>query len=132
MSDNNSDVAWQELQQAVRLPNLPDDQRTEEFTQQEAASAVAAADKARIFYTRFPVSINAIEAKKLQCKMLETAFFDGYDKNVFSNWATAQQTLLADPKLTDTDKFQEPTAVGAVSSAVAVHVASRRWLSFLR
>jgi len=26
----------------------------------------------------------------------------------------------------------EPTAVGAVSSAFAVHVASRRWLSFLR
>ena len=26
----------------------------------------------------------------------------------------------------------EPTAVGAVSSAVAVHVASRRWLSFGR
>jgi hypothetical protein len=26
----------------------------------------------------------------------------------------------------------EPTAVGAVSSAVAVHAASRRWLSFLR
>src|ERR1035437_6389205 len=28
--------------------------------------------------------------------------------------------------------YQEPTAVGAVRSAVAVHVASRRWLSFLR
>ena len=27
-------------------------------------------------------------------------------------------------------KSPEPTAVGAVSSAVAVHVASRRWLSF--
>ena len=26
----------------------------------------------------------------------------------------------------------EPTAVGAVSSAIAVHVTSRRWLSFLR
>jgi hypothetical protein len=26
----------------------------------------------------------------------------------------------------------EPTAVGACSSAIAVHVASRRWLSFLR
>jgi hypothetical protein len=26
----------------------------------------------------------------------------------------------------------EPTAVGAVSSAVAVHVAGRRWLSFFR
>ena len=30
------------------------------------------------------------------------------------------------------NKSPEPTAVGAVSSAVAVHVASRRWLSFLR
>jgi hypothetical protein len=26
----------------------------------------------------------------------------------------------------------EPTAVGACSSAIAVHVASRRWLSFFR
>ena len=29
-------------------------------------------------------------------------------------------------------KSPEPTAVGAVSSAIAVHVASRRWLSFFR
>jgi len=30
------------------------------------------------------------------------------------------------------NKSPEPTAVGAVSSAVAVHVAGRRWLSFFR
>jgi hypothetical protein len=30
------------------------------------------------------------------------------------------------------NKSPEPTAVGAVSSAIAVHVAGRRWLSFLR
>ena len=30
------------------------------------------------------------------------------------------------------NKSPEPTAVGAASSAVAVHVASRRWLSFFR
>ena len=30
------------------------------------------------------------------------------------------------------NKSPEPTAVGACSSAVAVHVASRRWLSFFR
>ena len=30
------------------------------------------------------------------------------------------------------NKSPEPTADGAFSSAVAVHVASRRWLSFLR
>jgi hypothetical protein len=33
---------------------------------------------------------------------------------------------------TQPNKSPEPTAVGAGSSAVAVHVASRRWLSFLR
>jgi hypothetical protein len=33
---------------------------------------------------------------------------------------------------TPPNKSPEPTAVGAVSSAIAVHVASRRWLSFLR
>ena len=30
------------------------------------------------------------------------------------------------------NKSPEPTAVGACSSAIAVHVTSRRWLSFLR
>ena len=30
------------------------------------------------------------------------------------------------------NKSPEPTAVGHRSSAVAVHVVSRRWLSFLR
>ena len=30
------------------------------------------------------------------------------------------------------NKSPEPTAVGAVRSAIAVHVVSRRWLSFLR
>jgi len=30
------------------------------------------------------------------------------------------------------NKSPEPTAVGAVRSAVAVHATSRRWLSFLR
>jgi hypothetical protein len=33
---------------------------------------------------------------------------------------------------TPPNKSPEPTAVGAVSSAVAVHVTSRRWLSFFR
>jgi hypothetical protein len=30
------------------------------------------------------------------------------------------------------NKTLEPTADGAVSSAIAVHAASRRWLSFFR
>ena len=35
-------------------------------------------------------------------------------------------------KTTMPNQSPEPTAVGAVSSAVAVHAASRRWLSFFR
>ena len=34
--------------------------------------------------------------------------------------------------IVEANKSAEPTAVGAVSSAIAVHVAGRRWLSFLR
>jgi len=33
---------------------------------------------------------------------------------------------------TPPNKSPEPTAVGACRSAVAVHAASRRWLSFFR
>jgi hypothetical protein len=47
----------------------------------------------------------------------------GYCKSAaLFDWMSAQSP----------NKSPEPTAVGAVSSAVAVHAASRRWLSFLR
>src|ERR1039457_3846122 len=38
--------------------------------------------------------------------------------------------LMRVPHTNRPNKSPEPTAVGAVSSAVAVHVTSRRWLSF--
>ncbi len=43
-----------------------------------------------------------------------------------------RQTLFEVGTLMWPNKSPEPTAVGAGSSAVAVHVASRRWLSFFR
>ena len=47
-----------------------------------------------------------------------------------------KQPLVLDEILVMTNllpnKSPEPTAVGAVSSAIAVHVAGRRWLSFFR
>ena len=72
---------------------------------------MVAADKAKDFYTRFPNSTNAIAAKKLQCKILEAAYFSQHDLNVFSAWAAAQQTMLADPKLTDEDRFDLRVAI---------------------
>ena len=43
------------------------------------------------------------------------------------------QIMLHGFDIDDTpNKSPEPTAVGAVRSAIAVHAASRRWLSFFR
>ncbi len=58
----------------------------------------------------------------------------------FSAWIGRRCILLALPlfkiyskgHMTPPNKSPEPTAVGAVSSAVAVRVAGRRWLSFFR
>jgi thiol-disulfide isomerase/thioredoxin len=108
---NDPDAAWNELQQAAQLPNATTDSPTEEFKKQHAALAVGTANRAREFYTRFPTNTNVIAAKKLQCKMLETAFFDEYDKRIFADWAAAQQTLFSDPKLTEADKFQLSLAI---------------------
>jgi len=49
-------------------------------------------------------------------------------------WAEWQETRKrrAEDDTQRPNKSPEPTAVGAVSSAIAVHVASRRWLSFFR
>src|ERR1039458_8462716 len=88
---NDSDVAWNELQQGVQLSNSPTNPPTDKFEQQQAA--------------------NAIAAKKLQCKILEAAYFSQHDLNVFSAWAAAQQTMLADPKLTDEDRFDLRVAI---------------------
>lgn len=53
--------------------------------------------------------------------MLETAFFDGYEKDAFSNWAAAQQTLLVNPELTDSDRFQ-------LRLAIVKRIVFDRWL----
>jgi hypothetical protein len=56
----------------------------------------------------------------------------------FATWIGCSSVLLALPLLqifqerTMTPPNKSPTAVGAGRSAIAVHVASRRWLSFFR
>ena len=55
----------------------------------------------------------------------------------FTSWMSTR--LIHQPRRVSVEevsqmpnKSPEPTAVGACSSAIAVHAASRRWLSFLR
>jgi hypothetical protein len=47
-------------------------------------------------------------------------------------WAAVIELFIKLKRRKMPNKSPEPTAVGAVSSAVAVHVTSRRWLSFFR
>ena len=55
----------------------------------------------------------------------------GTSYGVQAVWAWLLVALIDWPKVRP-NKSPEPTAVGAGSSAIAVHVASRRWLSFFR
>ena len=111
---SNVDAVWKELQQAAILPkepsewetNQPTDEQAEKFAKQESDAAVLAAEKAENFYKQFPDSTNAITAKELECKMLNTAFEDDFgNTNKLLAWGIAQKTLLTDPKLSDEDRF---------------------------
>jgi len=77
-----------------------------------AEAAANAAEIAKVFYTRFSDNTNALSARKLECKMLETVFNygDGTQKAVTA-WGDAQESLLAEPKLTDEDRFELRMAI---------------------
>ena len=55
----------------------------------------------------------------------------GWSYGIHAIWAWLFIALIDRPKVRP-NKSPEPTAVGAGRSAVAVHVTSRRWLSFFR
>jgi len=63
------------------------------------------------------------------------AFFAAHAVRLVSSRRTRADffaELILDMTMMLPNKSPEPTAVGAVRSAVAVHVTSRRWLSFFR
>jgi hypothetical protein len=68
------------------------------------------------------VSLGSARASSWRVQVRRVGFFERHFFMEFLTAATASWP----------NKSPEPTAVGAVSSAVAVHAASRRWLSFLR
>jgi thiol-disulfide isomerase/thioredoxin len=113
----NADTAWQELQQASKLPKPPQapsgreltEEQYEQFYKQVVDAATAAAAKAKAFYTQYPESSNTVPAKQLECKMLQMAFYDSMDqsarKSAFKNMASAQDSLLTDSRLTDSQRY---------------------------
>jgi thiol-disulfide isomerase/thioredoxin len=91
----DADAAWKQLQQAAVSAPQPTDE-------QAAAAALAASEKARTFYTQFPRSSNALAARIIECKMLQTAYNHG-DRRVFVRWNSAQANLA--PKLSANELY---------------------------
>src|SRR5690349_1710859 len=76
-----ADLAWKELQKALRPPMPPAEwqsarptpEQIEAFRAQQGQLAGQAADKAQDFYTRFPNHPMAAEARKKRYEMLQFA-----------------------------------------------------------
>ena len=63
--------------------------------------------KGKAFYTSFPDNTNAISARKLQCKILETVYNEnGGQTDARTTLENEQKALLADPRLTDADRLE--------------------------
>ena len=96
-TSTNANGAWTELQQATALPG-------QQHTDKEVgATALAASEKAKAFYTQFPDSTNALAAKILECRMLQTAYYHG--EHVFGQWDGAEANLAPNPGLSASERF---------------------------
>jgi thiol-disulfide isomerase/thioredoxin len=114
-TSSDAGTAWTQLTKAEVLPappavwetQPPSPQEVERFYKSVVDAARNAAERARVFYTQFPNSAHALEAKELECRMLRTVFIRGNrQKDAFAAWVRAQNALLADPKLTGDDRFE--------------------------
>ena len=97
---SDAETAWRQLEQTEVLSGL---QHTNE--QAAAAAVLAVSEKAKAFYTQFPVSSNALAAKILECKMLEVAYYHGGERQVFVAWINVQGNLVPNSKLSADERF---------------------------
>lgn len=132
--DHDAGIAWIELQQAATLPpapatwqtNQPTSQQVNEFQNRRSKLTVAAANQAKNFYTRFPDSTNVIPAEKLECEMLQTAFYTG-NNDQLSAWAAATDHLLADTNLSDDDRFDLRVEMVQIKALTRQQAAAGDW-----
>jgi peroxiredoxin len=137
--DHDAGVAWTELQQAAALPpepaiwetNPPTSQQGSEFYARESKLAAAAADRAKNFYIRFPDNNNVIAAEQLECKMLQTVYtetaYTAGTADQLSSWVAAEEHLLADPKLSDDDRFNVRVEMVQLKTMARQQAASGDW-----
>ncbi|MGA2555711.1 MAG: TlpA disulfide reductase family protein [Verrucomicrobiota bacterium] len=103
-------AAWAELIEAARQPPYPAAWQLQEPSPEEQARflmpyALAVADKAHDFYTRFATDTNEVDAREIELAMLSGAMDTGAT-NQQARFDAAEKSLLADPKLPDDERFE--------------------------
>jgi len=110
LSATDPGAAWTELQDARHQSKTPAEWRQTPPSKEDQAKfylpiASALADKAKDFYTRFPADTNAMLARKEEMQMTSLAMHLG-ETNLQARRDAEEKSLLADPKLTENDRFQ--------------------------
>jgi thiol-disulfide isomerase/thioredoxin len=109
LTAKDADGAWKELNAASQRPQPPAEWETKEPTEKEQMDfflpyVLALMDKAKDFYTRFPTNSHAADARKQEFDMTGVAVSMGAT-NQQSRLETEEKVLLADPALTEEDRF---------------------------
>jgi peroxiredoxin len=109
LSAKEAGPAWDELQEASRPPHPPAQWQIKEPTEKEQSDfflpyALALADKSKDYYTRFPKDSHAADARKQEFEITGVAIRLG-DTNLQSRLDAEEKVLLADPALSEDDRF---------------------------
>ncbi len=110
LAAKDAPAAWAELVEAARQPPYPAAWQLQEPSPAEQARflmpyALAVADKAHDFYTRFATDTNEVDARQIELAMLSGAMDTGAT-NQQARFDAAEKSLLADPKLPDDERFE--------------------------
>jgi thiol-disulfide isomerase/thioredoxin len=111
-AEDPAEKAWAEVEKALRPPAPPPEWRDRQPTEQERKSfleeqgklALAAADKAKDFYTRFPGHAKAEEAQEREFELLKVALQLGNTAPLARIEAIEKQRI-EDPFATEDEKF---------------------------
>ena len=101
---------WIEVEKACRPPAPPDEWRKKQPTEAEIRKfqlpfIIAAADKAKNYYTKYPKENMVPTAKAREYQMLNMAYNAGAT-NLVTRIAALEKDRLADPKISNDERFQ--------------------------
>jgi thiol-disulfide isomerase/thioredoxin len=109
---SEADRAWRDLQQAMKLPGYPAEwentpptkEQVAEFEKKNGLFVAQGADKARLFYTKYPTNENAPEARRREYDLLRAAIDLG-NTNVVARIEALEQERLKDPTLSSDERI---------------------------